>query len=66
MRLKQVFLLATAVVCAATLATATQAQNFKPTGPALPIEAMAKDWAKTYCRCCRHARAKPGHPRVVY
>ncbi|MFN7604570.1 MAG: hypothetical protein ACK5RU_01495, partial [Hyphomonadaceae bacterium] len=45
MKLKQVFLLATSVVCAATLATATHAQTFKPKGPALPVEAMAKDWA---------------------
>ncbi|MCE2891977.1 MAG: hypothetical protein ACK5DN_02925 [Hyphomonadaceae bacterium] len=65
MRLKQIFLIATSALCAATLATATQAQNFKPTGPALPVETMAKDWAIWGARISpdgKHIAAVAGMP----
>ncbi len=40
-----VLLVSTAICVAAAATTAVQAQTFKPTGPALPVDVMSKDWA---------------------
>ena len=39
-----VLLVSTAICVAAAATTAVQAQTFKPTGPALPVDVMSKDW----------------------
>ncbi len=39
-----VLLVSTAICVAAAATTAVQAQTFKPTGPALPVDVMSRDW----------------------
>ncbi|GBF58890.1 dipeptidyl aminopeptidase BIII [Candidatus Phycosocius bacilliformis] len=41
---KRILLAVSTFICAAGLVTAAPAQGFKPTGPALPIDVMSKDW----------------------
>jgi dipeptidyl aminopeptidase/acylaminoacyl peptidase len=60
-----VLLLSTAICVAAAATTAVQAQTFKPTGPALPVDVMSKDWTIWSARLSpdgKHIAALAGIP----
>lgn len=65
MRLSRSILFASAALCVAALSTPIQAQNFKPTGPALPVDVMSKDWSISGVRISpdgKHIAALAGIP----
>ncbi|WP_157893497.1 alpha/beta hydrolase family protein [Aquidulcibacter paucihalophilus] len=63
---KRLALLVSTAICVAAAATSTvQAQNFKPTGPALPVDVMSRDWGVWSARISpdgKHIAALAGIP----
>ncbi len=60
-----VLLVSTAICVAAAATTAVQAETFKPTGPALPVDVMSKDWTLWSARISpdgKHIAALAGIP----
>jgi dipeptidyl aminopeptidase/acylaminoacyl peptidase len=60
-----ILLVSTAICVAAAATTAVQAQTFKPTGPALPVDLMSRDWGVWSARISpdgKHIAALAGIP----
>ena len=60
-----ILLVSTAICVAAAATTAVQAQSFKPTGPALPVDVMSRDWGVWSARISpdgKHIAALAGIP----
>lgn len=60
-----VLLVSTAICVAAAATSAVQAQTFKPTGPALPVDVMSRDWGVWSARISpdgKHIAALAGIP----
>lgn len=65
MHFRQFFLTAASLMCAITMSSQTQADGFKPTGPALPINTMSQDfsiWGARISPDGKHIAAIAGLP----